>query len=69
MSPLPIEEHLDLLPDLRLSFLPGSTLPMMNQFGLECAEEAFHRCVVPAVPLTTHRWRHLELLHQILIAT
>lgn len=68
MSPLPVVERLNVLPDVRHGFLPGPILPKMNQLRLECAKEAFHRRVIPAVPLATHRRLHLELFHQLLVA-
>lgn len=68
MSPLPVVEHLDVFPDLRHRLLPGAILSMVNQLGLECAEETLHRCIVPAVPFPAHGWGHLELRHQLLVA-
>lgn len=68
MSSLSVVEHLDVLLDVRYGFLPGTILSQVNQLRLECAEEAFHRRVIPAVPLAAHRRLHLELLHQFLIA-
>ena len=68
MSSLPVVEHFDVFADLSNSLLPGTIFLMMDQFRLECAEEALHRSVVPTVPFATHRWQNLELLYQFPIA-
>lgn len=68
MSSLPVVECLDVLADLCRGFLPGVILPVVDQFPLERTEKAFHRGIVPVVPLATPRRLHLELLHQLLMA-
>jgi len=68
MSSLPVVEHFNVFADLGHCFLASAVFAVMNQFGLEGAEEAFHRGVVIAVPLATHGWHHTELFEQLLVA-
>src|SRR5512144_306871 len=55
MAALPVVEDLDVFEERGLRLAPGSKARAMHEFGLESAEEALHRGVVQAVPLSAHR--------------
>jgi len=52
-----IVEALDEGEDVALGLGTGLVLAMMDEFGLESVEEAFHRSVDVAVRLAAHRRR------------
>ena len=51
MLSLSIVEQFDVLEHVRLGGLSGKVAFAVNPFGLQLAEEALHRSVVPAVAL------------------
>src|SRR3954447_17628459 len=55
MATLAIVKGLHVLEDDPAGRLPGRKAGAVNQLGLERAEEALHRRVVPAVALAAHR--------------
>src|SRR5512144_3238212 len=55
MAALPVVEDLDVFEERGLRLALGSKARAMHEFGLESAEEALHRGVVQAVPLSAHR--------------
>src|SRR5712692_480252 len=64
----PIVEHFDVLEDFLPRFFTREVTPMMDQFLLECAEEALHAGVVPTVALATHRTFDAVLPQDLLVA-
>ena len=53
MSPLAIIEHFNVIEYISLGFFTCSVVFVMNQFGLEFAEETLHGRVVPADSLAS----------------
>ncbi len=45
----------------------GFVFFVMNQFFLQGGKEGFHRCFVPAIPLTAHRTRDAVFCEQALV--
>src|SRR5712692_1037790 len=64
----PIVEHFDVLEDFLPRFFTREVTPMMDQFLLECAEEALHASVVPTIALATHRTFDAMVTHDLLVA-
>lgn len=67
MSSLPVIEHLDVIEDLCTSFFSAGEAPMMNEFVLQIAEEAFDHGVVVTVPFAAHADRGADLFEPGLI--
>lgn len=67
LPPLPVVEDFDVLRDLSACILPGAVATMMDQLGLQRAEEIFHRCVVVAAPLPTHGGNQSKLPEKFLV--
>lgn len=55
MEPCSIVEALDEGKDIVLGVGAGLAVAMMNEFGLQGVEEAFHRGIVVAIGLSAHR--------------
>ena len=69
MAALPVVEDLDVFEERGLRPAPGSEPRAMHEFGLESAEEALHRGVVQAVPLSAHRRLDTICLEQLTVVT
>lgn len=59
MSPHPVVEYCKVLADLSHRFLARTLFSVLNQLSLECAEEAFHLCIVVTVPTISRFLRSL----------
>lgn len=69
MQPLPVVEHFDELKDLHLGFVAAVVVPLMDQFILQRAKEAFDDGIVVTVPLTAHARHEARLRQELLIGT
>ena len=55
MKPLSVVEHFYMPEEVRPRFVMRPVFSPVDAFLLRCPEEAFHRRIVPAVPLPAHR--------------
>ena len=67
MPPLAVVKKIDILGDLRHRLAPRLVAPMVNELGLQGAEEALHRGVVVAVAFAAHGGFDTELPEQFLV--
>ena len=58
MKPGSVVEALDEGKDIALGLGAGLVVAMMNEFGLQAVEEAFHRGIIIAIGLAAHRCDH-----------
>lgn len=49
-----VVEHLHVFECADSGLISGFVIAVHNEFGLERVEKAFHRRIVPAIPLATH---------------
>ena len=57
-----ILKHLNILKRDALGIFSDSEFIVMQAFILQCAKEAFHWCVIPAIAFTAHGVLHLVVL-------
>ena len=69
VAALAVVEDLNVLEELRPGLLPGLEPRAMDHFGLEGAEEAFHRRVVQAIAFAAHRGRDVMQPKQFSVGT
>jgi len=62
-----IVKAFDPIDDVQASLSSGFVLELIDALDLQRLEEAFHRCVVPAVAPVTHRLQHPEIVEQLAV--
>jgi hypothetical protein len=67
VAPGSIVEAFDVGEDITFGFFSRRILPVMDEFGFERVEEAFHRGVVIAVGLAAHRDLEAGGLHHLAV--
>src|SRR6266545_1538250 len=63
-----IVEAFDPVNDIESRLSAGLISELIDTFDLQRLEEAFHRCIVPAIGLATHRLQHSEIANQLPVA-
>ena len=66
MTTLPIVEHFDPFEDVLFGFFACTVLPVMHEFFLERAEEAFHTGVVPQGQAARSQQLPLRLMEHVI---
>ena len=67
MSAQPIIKHFYILKDVLGRLVPCAVLAMVDEFLLQCPEEALHAGIVPTVPPSRHAAGHAMRGEQLLV--
>lgn len=67
MDTLAIIEAFGVLKQVPFSILLGWVVFVVNEFGFEGVEEAFHSSIIPAIALARHRRRYVGSSERLLI--
>ena len=62
VHPLPVVVNLNVFEDVASGDRAQRKVSVVNEFGLECAEEALARCIVEAIALSTHARQRFNLV-------
>jgi len=67
MLSLLVIEHLDVIGDASLSFVPCFIYPLIAALNFECLEEALGHSVVPTVGSSAHAGKNAVVLQELAI--